>query len=1485
MFPKILSSFLLICTAAVYCEPKNCSLQLGPSLVNASGFQCKLNDMSLSLDDEVKFVPSGVRCARLDDTKVSWACLEGMWRKSVSSDNNRLIDLQDKTRHRLHKRFLGSIGDIKDIVCLIFCSGNGGSADRTPPQWNLCPQDQFLTGIPGQIYAYAEWAEPKAYDDRDGEVRVVRDGKPPQRHFENGTTLIRYTAKDRSGNMAPTCSFRIVVDVINCTKPLDVSDGYYLCHPQNPFVLGSVCRFGCYDGFELDRPGEITCLRTRLWSGNQPFCKPWTCPTLPDIPKAKLTCTNENYFRSICTYTCESGYDMPINTARALICTIDQTWRKHGEPECKDIEPPVFQTCPSVIIEGADTGSIIKEVKWDLPNVVDNSGLNIIPTVIQGYQSGYYFSIGTHEIKYTAEDSDGNVARPCVFKVVVKEIRCHKLYPTPYMTINCPEGYKAGSYCIFICDPGKIMEGARISTCLKDPKGLFGSWSWNKTQPTCTAERECVPLTPPKDGAVVCDTWKGGIFCQFQCMNGTTMHVQGWQRLHVCSDNGAWDIVGGNIGVTDCEKIQPGDRFTTDASLIYYFYNGKCPDPVAQEKIGKNFQTLVETDLLSGSMCKSSSACSVNNIKIICGEVTIRGKRDVQNGTRFEVIISVEFPISQDVALETDYFNIGAAFQNLEKTLSTTNVSSLVGDLELTFVGIVNKSMQIVCPAGTTQASDSYACVECSAGTFYDLVSLACIPCNKGWYQDLTGQLSCKQCPNLTTTRSTGAISEESCESGCEPGQWSVDGALPCSLCDAGTYQDLYGQVHCTRCPGSQTTVQLGATHREMCHEFDIVFPDQQDHNCSLKLPHSVNASTFTLGMWVQSKQNGSGMIVRLVDGTSETICLEIADELRIRINGELIPSNVDISDGRWHFAVLVKEGCNITFYIDSEVSAMLHICFENIQFDTVLLGDSTFVGSISQVNIWSTVNVKVMQNKCFTGNIGDLVAWYFFEEADIDGAYMQITSSCDDVNECSSNPCLHGNCVDSLNTFHCTCNKGYTGSLCEVNTDDCVANVCLNGSTCLDGVDSYSCLCPLLYKGDFCEIKMVDGQWGSWSNWTECSVTCDLGIRTRTRLCNNPSPDNGGLNCVGEELDTSVCNETTCPVCPEIAPPRNGMLSCINSSNNINCTVHCKSGYDFDMEPMDFYTCGEETAHIWNFETVDNPYRRLPRCTEIHSAAEIGITTTYLYEDLSCASHDRASVVNIVQERAQKVTNAIDCITGGLCYLTSLTILNCDKERTKRATDENEIGFSITLSSNPENATSDLIAEQLGSAYLSLVEAAKNGHFTVNITGITYALQGTQTQVKGSVQCPDNMMRLNYYCVPCGEGSYLVNGYCQLCEYGYYQHKQGQTSCIACSQDWTTEGLGSISVDDCTVHIVPNVQDHTTENIIIACVVPSTLIVVAIVTTLIIRKTHNQKLASKVDPMIDMSDNVAKRIYIISNGNATPKSSIATSSLDLGDI
>ncbi|CAH1773254.1 unnamed protein product, partial [Owenia fusiformis] len=95
-----------------------------------------------------------------------------------------------------------------------------------------------------------------------------------------------------------------------------------------------------------------------------------------------------------------------------------------------------------------------------------------------------------------------------------------------------------------------------------------------------------------------------------------------------------------------------------------------------------------------------------------------------------------------------------------------------------------------------------------------------------------------------------------------------------------------------------------------------------------------------------------------------------------------------------------------------------------------------------------------------------------------------------------------------------------------------------------------------------------VDGGYGPWSDFGECSKTCGGGTQNRTRLCNNPEPANGGKDCEGPSIETRSCNENSC------CPTGGGIRSCddmpsglYQSCESCNQYISCS---DTGMRVMD---------------------------------------------------------------------------------------------------------------------------------------------------------------------------------------------------------------------------------------------------------------------------------------------------------------------------
>ncbi|XP_054890034.1 A disintegrin and metalloproteinase with thrombospondin motifs 2-like isoform X2 [Poeciliopsis prolifica] len=105
--------------------------------------------------------------------------------------------------------------------------------------------------------------------------------------------------------------------------------------------------------------------------------------------------------------------------------------------------------------------------------------------------------------------------------------------------------------------------------------------------------------------------------------------------------------------------------------------------------------------------------------------------------------------------------------------------------------------------------------------------------------------------------------------------------------------------------------------------------------------------------------------------------------------------------------------------------------------------------------------------------------------------------------------PCKQLWCSHPDNPFFCKTKKGppIDGTMCG------------NGKHCFKGHCIW--LTP--------DIMKQDGNWGSWSEYGQCSRTCGGGVQFRTRNCDNPSPANGGRPCRGATYQFQMCNTNEC--------------------------------------------------------------------------------------------------------------------------------------------------------------------------------------------------------------------------------------------------------------------------------------------------------------------------------------------------------------------
>ena len=152
----------------------------------------------------------------------------------------------------------------------------------------------------------------------------------------------------------------------------------------------------------------------------------------------------------------------------------------------------------------------------------------------------------------------------------------------------------------------------------------------------------------------------------------------------------------------------------------------------------------------------------------------------------------------------------------------------------------------------------------------------------------------------------------------------------------------------------------------------------------------------------------------------------------------------------------------------------------------------------------------------------------------------------CINLNECSAFQDCNGNgrCTDSIISYNCDCNPGYTGQRCQIDIDECLLMVpeCSGHGRCMDGINSYTCNCDEGYTGTDCENEineclLMEPQCSGRGTCTDGnnSFICDCNEGFTGLMCETNIDDCIGVNCSGHG-------------------------QCIDESNNFTCL--CQSGF-----------------------------------------------------------------------------------------------------------------------------------------------------------------------------------------------------------------------------------------------------------------------------------------------------------------------------------
>ncbi|KAM5125518.1 LOW QUALITY PROTEIN: protein crumbs homolog 1-like [Callospermophilus lateralis] len=273
------------------------------------------------------------------------------------------------------------------------------------------------------------------------------------------------------------------------------------------------------------------------------------------------------------------------------------------------------------------------------------------------------------------------------------------------------------------------------------------------------------------------------------------------------------------------------------------------------------------------------------------------------------------------------------------------------------------------------------------------------------------------------------------------------------------------------------------------------------------------------------------------------------------------------VNDGTWHQVALsmidpLAQASKWQMEVDHQTPFMTSaIATGNLNF----LKDNTDI----YVGDRALNNRKGLQGCLSTIEIGGIYLSYFenahgFTNKPQEEQFLKISTNsvatgCLQLNVCNSNPCLHGgNCEDVYSSYHCSCPLGWSGTHCELNIDECFSDPCIHGN-CSDRVAAYHCRCEPGYTGVNCEMEIENCQNHQYAN----EATCISETNGYSCLCFG---NFRGKFCRYRRLPSTVCgNEQTNLTC------YNGG-NCTEFQTELKCM--CRPGFTGEWCEKDIDEC-----------------------------------------------------------------------------------------------------------------------------------------------------------------------------------------------------------------------------------------------------------------------------------------------------------------------
>ncbi|XP_078578214.1 lithostathine-1-like [Branchiostoma floridae x Branchiostoma japonicum] len=120
------------------------------------------------------------------------------------------------------------------------------------------------------------------------------------------------------------------------------------------------------------------------------------------------------------------------------------------------------------------------------------------------------------------------------------------------------------------------------------------------------------------------------------------------------------------------------------------------------------------------------------------------------------------------------------------------------------------------------------------------------------------------------------------------------------------------------------------------------------------------------------------------------------------------------------------------------------------------------------------------------------------------------------DINECTRKPCQHGQCVNKDGGYKCTCSPGWTGQNCQQDINECTRKPCQHGR-CVNKDGGYKCTCSPGWTGHNCQARICQNGWREHSNHCYKLITDRVGWYSANSRCKNQRANLASIHSMAE--------------------------------------------------------------------------------------------------------------------------------------------------------------------------------------------------------------------------------------------------------------------------------------------------------------------------------------------------------------------------------